>query len=40
MSTIATKGLLIGAVIPGAPHGHCTTHKDVINKELLAFLEA
>ena len=27
-------------VIPGAPHGLCTTHADVINQELLAFLKA
>jgi non-heme chloroperoxidase len=26
-------------VIPGAPHGLCTTHADVINQELLAFLQ-
>jgi non-heme chloroperoxidase len=26
-------------VIPGAPHGLCTTHADVINQELLAFLK-
>lgn len=26
-------------VIPGAPHGLCTTHADVINRELLAFLQ-
>ena len=25
-------------VIPGAPHGLCTTHADVINAELLKFL--
>lgn len=25
-------------VVPGAPHGLCTTHADVINQELLAFL--
>jgi len=25
-------------VIPGAPHGLCTTHADTVNKELLAFL--
>jgi non-heme chloroperoxidase len=24
-------------VIPGAPHGMCTTHKDVINEALIAF---
>jgi non-heme chloroperoxidase len=27
-------------VIPGAPHGMCTTLKDQINAELLAFIEA
>jgi non-heme chloroperoxidase len=27
-------------VIPGAPHGLCTTHADVINQELLAFLRS
>ncbi|MGO8793810.1 MAG: alpha/beta fold hydrolase [Candidatus Sulfotelmatobacter sp.] len=26
-------------VVPGAPHGLCTTHADVINQELLAFLQ-
>ena len=26
-------------VIPGAPHGLCTTHADVINQELLASLQ-
>jgi non-heme chloroperoxidase len=26
-------------VIPGAPHGLCTTHKDLINAELLAFFK-
>lgn len=26
-------------VIAGAPHGLCTTHADVINEELLAFLQ-
>jgi non-heme chloroperoxidase len=25
-------------VVPGAPHGLCTTHADVVNEELLAFL--
>ncbi|MGA2851986.1 MAG: alpha/beta hydrolase [Terracidiphilus sp.] len=25
-------------VIPGAPHGLCTTHADVVNQHLLAFL--
>jgi len=27
-------------VIPGAPHGMCTTHKDVINDALLAFIRS
>ena len=26
-------------VIQGAPHGLCTTHKDVVNEDLLAFLK-
>jgi non-heme chloroperoxidase len=26
-------------VIPGAPHGMCSTNKDEINKELLAFIQ-
>ena len=26
-------------VIAGAPHGLCTTHADVINAELLVFLQ-
>jgi non-heme chloroperoxidase len=27
-------------VYPGYPHGMCTTHADVINRDLLAFIEA
>jgi len=27
-------------VIKGAPHGMCTTHKNQVNEELLAFLKA
>jgi non-heme chloroperoxidase len=27
-------------VIPGAPHGLCTTHADVINQHLLKFLKS
>jgi non-heme chloroperoxidase len=27
-------------ILPGAPHGLCTTHADVVNKELLAFLKS
>lgn len=26
-------------VVEGAPHGLCTTHKDRVNAELLAFIE-
>jgi non-heme chloroperoxidase len=26
-------------VYPGFPHGMCTTHKNVINEDLLAFLK-
>jgi non-heme chloroperoxidase len=40
-SVLAVK-LVKGAqlkIIPGAPHGLCTTDADVINKELLAFLQ-
>jgi non-heme chloroperoxidase len=27
-------------VYPGAPHGLCSTHKDEVNADLLAFIEA
>jgi non-heme chloroperoxidase len=27
-------------VYPGAPHGLCSTHKDALNADLLAFLQA
>jgi non-heme chloroperoxidase len=27
-------------VYPGYPHGMCTTHADVINQDLLAFIQA
>jgi non-heme chloroperoxidase len=27
-------------VIPGAPHGLCTTHADAVNEALLAFLRS
>jgi non-heme chloroperoxidase len=39
-SVLAAK-LVKGAklkLIPGAPHGLCTTHSDLINADLLAFL--
>ena len=27
-------------VYPGAPHGMCSTHKDQVNADLLAFFKA
>jgi non-heme chloroperoxidase len=41
-SALLSSKLVPGAtlkVIPGAPHGMCSTHKDVINAELLAFMQ-
>ena len=41
-SALLSAKLVNGAtlkVIPGAPHGMCSTHKEVINAELLAFLQ-
>jgi non-heme chloroperoxidase len=40
-SAVLAAKLVKGAelkVIPGAPHGICTTHKDAINEALLAFI--
>jgi len=37
-SKIVKKATL--KVVPGAPHGMCTTHADKVNGELLAFLKA
>jgi non-heme chloroperoxidase len=34
---IVRKAKLV--VIKGAPHGMCTTHKDVVSDELLSFIE-
>jgi len=42
-SSLAAANLVAGAtlkVYPGAPHGLCTTHKDQVNDDLLAFLRA
>jgi non-heme chloroperoxidase len=42
-SALLSAKIIKGAtlkVIPGAPHGMCTTLKDQINAELLAFIEA
>jgi non-heme chloroperoxidase len=41
-SALLTAKLVAGAtlsVIPGAPHGMCSTMKDRINSELLAFFK-
>jgi non-heme chloroperoxidase len=41
-SALLSAKLVRGAtlkVIPGAPHGMCSTHKDTINAELLAFFQ-
>ena len=41
-SAMLSAKLVKGAtlkIIPGAPHGMCSTHKDQINAELLAFLQ-
>lgn len=42
-SALRAARLVPGAtlkVLPGAPHGLCSTHKDWVNAELLAFLQA
>jgi non-heme chloroperoxidase len=39
MSAKIVKGAVL-KVIPGAPHGMCSTLKDEINEELLAFFES
>lgn len=42
-SARAAVKLLPNAVLkeyPGAPHGLCTTHKDTVNADLLAFIES
>ncbi|QCO18433.1 alpha/beta hydrolase (plasmid) [Azospirillum brasilense] len=45
---LATTGKAAAAMLPkgtlkivaGAPHGLCTTHKDIVNEELLAFIRS
>jgi non-heme chloroperoxidase len=37
-SKLLKKGTL--KVYPGLPHGMCTTHPDIINADLLAFVKA
>jgi len=38
LSAALVKGSTL-KVIPGAPHGMCSTRKDEVNAELLAFLK-
>ncbi len=38
LSSKIVKGAIL-KVYPGYPHGMCTTHKDVINEDLLAFFK-
>ena len=38
LSSKIVKGAIL-KVYPGYPHGMCTTHKDVINADLLAFFK-
>jgi non-heme chloroperoxidase len=42
-SGLLTAKLVQGAtlrVYKGAPHGMCTTHKDQVNEDLLAFIKS
>jgi non-heme chloroperoxidase len=39
LSSKIVKGAIL-KILPGAPHGMCSTQKDQVNAELLAFLQA
>ena len=39
LSSKLIKGAVL-KVYPGAPHGLCSTMKDDVNQDLLAFLQA
>ena len=42
-SALLSSKIVKGAqlkIYKGAPHGMCTTHKDEVNADLLAFIEA
>ena len=39
LSSKMVKGATL-KVYPGAPHGMCSTHKDQVNADLLAFFKA
>ena len=36
-SRLLRKGTL--KIYPGLPHGVCTTHPDIVNADLLAFIQ-
>jgi non-heme chloroperoxidase len=38
LSAQIVKGSIL-KIIPGAPHGMCTTLKDMVNQELLTFFK-
>jgi non-heme chloroperoxidase len=41
-SALLSSKIVTGATLkiyPGAPHGMCSTHKDEVNADLLAFLK-
>jgi non-heme chloroperoxidase len=41
ITTLVSSKIVKGAtlrVYPGLPHGMCSTHKDVVNADLLAFI--
>jgi len=42
-SSMLSAKLVKGAnlkIYPGAPHGLCSTHKNQVNEDLLAFIKA
>ena len=39
LSSKIVKGSTL-KIYPGAPHGLCSTHKDQVNADLLAFVSA
>jgi non-heme chloroperoxidase len=42
-SALRSAKIVTGSILkiyPGAPHGMCSTHKERVNADLLAFLEA
>jgi non-heme chloroperoxidase len=39
LSSKLVKGAIL-KIYPGAPHGLAHTHKDILNKDLLEFIQA